>query len=148
MNFIAAAPEHRGPQGPRNSAASNLAASSISQSRARFVETAPTGFRGIGNQVSARHLIAQTLVASGGYCASYSSISQAAMPCEDKIRRGTNGLIVPAKTIRPLRSSVRAKFFASASVSKVVVRRGLRGRGRTPGLTSTVTYQVCDILDP
>jgi hypothetical protein len=30
----------------------------------------------------------------------------------------------------------------------VEVRRGLRGLGRAPGLTSTVTYQVGDISDP
>jgi hypothetical protein len=79
---------------------------------------------------------------------SCSSATQAAISCEGTVRRGVKGLIVPAKTIRPSRSLVRAKFFASASVSKVEVRRGLRGLGRAPGLTSTVTYQVGDISDP
>jgi len=79
---------------------------------------------------------------------SCSSATQVAISCEGTVRRGVNGLIVPAKTIRPSRSLVRAKFFASASVSKVEVRRGLRGLGRAPGLTSTVTYQVGDISDP
>lgn len=79
---------------------------------------------------------------------SCSSAIQAAISCEGTVRRGVKGLIVPAKAIRPSRSLVRAKFFASASVSKVEVRRGLRGLGRAPGLTSTVTYQVGDISDP
>ena len=61
---------------------------------------------------------------------------------EGTVRRGVKGLIVPAKTIRPSRSEVRAKSFASASVSKVVVRRGWRGLSRAPAITSTVTYQV------
>src|SRR5215510_15279438 len=57
--------------------------------------------------------------------------------------------MVPAKTTNPSCSLAWAKFLASASVSKVVVSRGLRCFGRMPRLcTSTVTYQVGDIFHP
>src|SRR6476660_6369800 len=54
--------------------------------------------------------------------------------------------MVPAVTISPSSNFIRAKAFASASVSNVLVDRGLRGRTKAPLLgTSKVTYQVCFI---
>ncbi len=62
---------------------------------------------------------------------------------------GKCGLIVPAVTIRPSSNFVRAKLLASASVSNVLVDRGLRRRTNVAPLgTSKVTYQVCFIFDP
>jgi hypothetical protein len=72
------------------------------------------------------------MICLSGY-RSCSSATHEAISCESTVRRGTTGLIVPAKTSRPSRSLVRAKSFAAASVSKVEVRRGLRGFGRVPG---------------
>ena len=86
---------------------------------------------------------------SGKGAYSASSKTQAAMSCDRITLLGRQGLTVPAKTIRPLRSLARANSLASASVSKVVVRRGCLGLGKTPRLcTSTVTYQLGDIVCP
>jgi hypothetical protein len=70
------------------------------------------------------------------------------MSCEGMSCLGKWGLIVPAKTINPSPNLARAKFLASASVSNVLVSRGLRLRGNKPrSCTWNVTYQVSDIFD-
>jgi hypothetical protein len=52
-------------------------------------------------------------------------------------------MMVPAVTISPSWNFMRAKFFASVSVSNVLVDRWLRRRTNVPPLgKSKVTYQV------
>ena len=52
-------------------------------------------------------------------------------------------MMVPAVTISPSWNFMRAKFFASVSVSNVLVDRWLRRRTNVPLLgKSNVTYQV------
>ena len=53
-------------------------------------------------------------------------------------------MMVPAVTINPHVNLFRAKSLASASVAKVLVKRGCRRLNNVPsGGTSKVTYQVC-----
>jgi hypothetical protein len=55
--------------------------------------------------------------------------------------------MVPANTTSPSFTLARAKFFASASVSNVLVSREGRLLGRTPRLSaSKVTHQVKGIF--
>jgi hypothetical protein len=75
--------------------------------------------------------------------AAVSSASQPGMSRETISRLGECGLIVPANTVMPSCNRALANSLASASLVKVLVSRGLRGRGSKPRLRiSQVTYQV------
>ncbi len=79
-------------------------------------------------------------------CCSCESPSHCGTLLDVMSRFGKKGLSVPAKTTKPSSNFVRAKSFASVSVSNVLVTRGLRLLGSRPRLrTSKVTYQTCGI---